>query len=118
MRKLSKFLIAGIFPKIRNKEQVTRIFWLDSAIKDLARLRSFIASKNTLAASKAAKAIKDATNKLQLFPMQGLPVDGQEGFYDLFIAFGESGYHLRYKLSADSFIYIVYIKHSRELAFS
>jgi hypothetical protein len=46
----------------------------------------------------------------------GKPVEELEDFYDLFIEFGASGYHLRYKLFNEK-IYIIHIKHSRELDF-
>ena len=75
-----------------------KILWLDSAVNDLARLRVFIAEVNPNAASKAANIIKGATDNLQEFPLIGRPVEELEDFYDLFIEFGASGYHLRYKL--------------------
>ena len=93
-----------------------KILWLDSAVNDLVRLRAFIAEVNPNAASKAANAIKEATDNLQEFPLLGKPVEELEDFYDLFIEFGASGYHLRYKLFNEK-IYIIHIKHSRELDF-
>jgi len=92
------------------------IFWLDSALDDLVRLRSFLADVNPVAASKAAVAIITATNKLKEFPAIGKPVDELEGFYDLTIKFGSNGYNLRYRVLYEK-IYIVHIKHSRELDF-
>jgi toxin ParE1/3/4 len=94
-----------------------KILWLDSAVNDLARLRAFIAEVNPNAASKAAKIIRGATDNLQEFPLIGKPVEELEDFYDLFIEFGSGGYHLRYKFFNEK-IYIIHIKHSRELDFA
>lgn len=93
-----------------------KILWLDSAINDLVRLRAFIAEVNPNAASKAANIIRDKTNNLQNFPLMGKPVEELEDFYDLFIEFGAGGYHLRYRFFNKK-IYIIHIKHSRELDF-
>ena len=93
-----------------------KIIWLDSAVNDLVRLRKFLSETNPKAANKAAKLIKNATTKLQEFPLVGRPVEDLEDFYDLFIEFGVSGYHLRYKVYLDR-VYIIHIKHMKELSF-
>ena len=93
------------------------ILWLESAINDLVRLRAFLAEVNPPAASKEANLIKNATIKLQEFPLIGKAVEDIENFYDLFIEFGSSGYHLRYSFF-DQKIYIVHIKHTRKLEYS
>ncbi|PCJ25375.1 MAG: plasmid stabilization protein [Rickettsiales bacterium] len=93
-----------------------KIFWLESAVDDLARLKAFLEKASPKAASIAAKLIKNATNKLQEFPLIGQDVEGLEDFYDIFIEFGASGYHLRYRVFNQK-IYIIHIKHARELSF-
>jgi toxin ParE1/3/4 len=94
-----------------------KILWLESAVNDLVRLRAFLLEVSPSAAAKIALTITNATNKLQEFPLIGKPVEGLEDFYDIFIEFGAGGYHLRYKVSRAK-VYIVYIKHTRELCFS
>lgn len=93
-----------------------KIFWLESAINDLVRLRAFLLEASPTAAAKAALMIKTATNKLREFPLIGKPVEGLEDFYDIFIEFGAGGYHLRYKVLCEK-VYIVHVKHTRELLF-
>jgi len=92
------------------------ILWLESAISDLARLRLFLAEVNPNAAGKMASLIKDQISILQKFPLIGKLAKDLEDFYDLFIEFGSSGYNLRYKFFNGK-IYIIYIKHSKELEF-
>jgi len=92
------------------------IFWLDSAVNDLVRLKGFLSEINPLAANKAALIIKDATNKLQEFPLIGKSVEELEDFYDLFVEFGAHGYHLRYRVFHKK-VYIIHIKHTKELGF-
>lgn len=91
------------------------IVWLESAIDDLVRLKSFLSAHPT-SANKIASLIKNHTNKLQTFPLVGKPSEDLEGFYDLFIEFGSSGYNLRYKFFNEK-IYIIHVKHSKELAY-
>ena len=93
-----------------------KIFWLDSAVNDLVRLKGFLLDASPKAAVKGALLIKNATNKLQEFPLIGKPVEELKDFYDLFIEFGVHGYHLRYKVLNNK-VYIVHIKHTKELTF-
>jgi plasmid stabilization system protein ParE len=92
------------------------IIWLESAISDLTRLRLYLAEVNPHAAHRMARIIIDATVKLKEFPLVGRLVEDLEDFYDLFIEFGSSGYNLRYKLFNKK-IYIIHIKHAKELGF-
>jgi plasmid stabilization system protein ParE len=92
------------------------ILWLDSAINDLVRLKDFLSEINPLAASRSALLIKNATNQLRDFPFIGKPVEDLDDFYDLFIEFGAYGYHLRYRVFSEK-IYIIHIKHTKELKF-
>jgi plasmid stabilization system protein ParE len=95
---------------------VYKIFWLQSAVNDLDRLKYALADASQVVANKAVSAIKKSTNKLKDFPLIGTPVDDLEGFYDLFIEFGAYGYHLRYRFFKEK-VYIVHVKHMRELEF-
>ena len=100
----------------KSGHRMYEIFWLESAVNDLIRLRAFLLEISPSAAANSALIIKNATNKLQEFPLIGKQVEGLEDFYDIFIEFGAGGYHLRYKVLNEK-VYIVYIKHSRELGF-
>lgn len=92
------------------------IFWIDSAVSDLVRLKKFLAANNPRAAHKAVTLIKNSTGKLKEFPLIGEPVEGLKEFYDLFIEFGAAGYHVRYKVISQK-VYIIHIKHTKELEY-
>lgn len=92
------------------------LVWLDSALNDLVRVRSFIAEGNKEAAKRAADTIKNGVQKLIEFPEIGKPVEDLPEYRDLFIRFGIRGYILRYRLHANS-IYIIHIRHVREFDF-
>jgi plasmid stabilization system protein ParE len=93
-----------------------KIIWLDSAVNDLVRLRTFVAAKNPKAAIKIAKVLKKAVIKLEALPNTGKPVDDLPDYRDLPISFGAAGYMLRYRIYEGS-VYIVHIKHYRERRF-
>lgn|SRR3990167_2145756 len=89
------------------------IIWLDSAVKDLVRLRKFIAKENQVAAKKAAKTIQEAIQYLGESPLIGKPIEDLLQYKDLLIRFGAGGYVVRYRFQAET-IYIVHIRHYRE----
>ena len=94
-----------------------KVIWVESAVNDLVRLKEFIDINNPAAAKRAALAIRSATEELAEFPLLGKPVKDLLDYRDLFIKFGVSGYILRYKVS-DEALYILYIRHAREIDFS
>lgn len=77
---------------------------------------SFIAEENLSAAKKAADAIKDAAQRLIEAPSIGKPVKDLPQYRDLLTRFGAGGCVLRYRVNAET-IYIVYIRHYREVDF-
>lgn len=88
--------------------------WVPEAILDLARLREFIHVHSPAAASRAAKRILQAAQKLQTMPFVGSSVpDIEPPLRDLFVHFGQSGYWLRYMVTDDEII-IIKIWHGRE----
>jgi plasmid stabilization system protein ParE len=93
-----------------------RVVWLDSAINDLIRLKEFLAEKNHEAAKRAAEKIKKIISQLIETPSIGKPVKDLISYRDLYIRFGAAGYVLRYRIY-DNLIYIVCIRHYRELEF-
>ncbi len=90
--------------------------WLNDAIRDLVRLRDFIAKDNDAAANKAAQAIKNAAQQLIETPLIGKPVNDLPSFRDLLLRFGAAGYIVRYRIE-EEVIYIVHIRHYREFDF-
>ena len=90
------------------------IFWSRSSIRDLQRVRDFLKNISPTAAKKVAEQINQYTQKLAMFPLAGKPVEMLEGYYDLFIPFAAGGYTLRYRVHKQS-IYVIFIKHSKEL---
>ena len=89
--------------------------WLPEAVSDLVRLRDFIRVHNPDAAQRAAKQIREAAHKLLALPLIGRPVLNidRPQLRDLFIAFGQAGYWMRYT-ATDNQIIIVRVWHGRE----
>ncbi len=90
------------------------IEWLPDAIQDLVRLRNFIRSTNPIAAKRAATRIVEGINILQDNPRVGVPIEGLDGFYDLYLRFGAGNYIIRYRERDPKCVVIVRVRHSRE----
>ena len=80
-----------------------------SAVKDLKRLRQFIAVRNPQAAKRISLKIREAISKLALFPEIGRPVEGLEGVRELIAG----NYVVRYSYSSDV-VFILRIWHGKE----
>lgn len=93
-----------------------RVIWLDSAVNDVVRLHEFMASKNPTTAHKVVQSIRAAATRLEQFPDTGKPVSNLPDYRDLAIRFGSAGYFMRYRLYQDN-VYIVHLRHYRELGF-
>ena len=91
-----------------------KIFWSNSAVTDLKRVRKFLHNFSKPVANNAVSIIQDATTKLITFPLSGRPIEELEGYYELFIPFASAGYYLRYRVHTQD-IYIMHIRHSKEL---
>lgn len=89
------------------------IVWLDSAVNDIVRLKTFITKDNPNAANQAAKAIKESVQLVSEYPSIGKPVDDLPQYRDLLIRFGAGGYIQRYRVHLE-IIYIVQVRHYRE----
>ena len=94
-----------------------KIEWLPGAISDLERLREFIFPRNKEAANRAVTVIKNSIKTLSRYEYVGKPAEDVQGYYDMVIPFGASGYVLRYRVEADT-VFIVAIKHGKEAGFS
>jgi plasmid stabilization system protein ParE len=85
-----------------------------AALADLARLRTFLAEKNPLAAGRAIAALTSAIQSLDAFPERGRP-SATPNIRELIVPFGRSGYVLRYayRQEADEII-VIRVWHGRE----
>lgn len=80
-----------------------KIKYTPEAIKDLTRLREFIAVKNPLAANRIAAELVKGTQKLTSFPELGLKVDHAlepSNIRDLFIG----DYTIRYLITTPAIV--------------
>jgi len=94
-----------------------RVIFSSTAVKNLKHLRDFLRLKNPAAAERAAQAIIKAIRLLEQHPKIGRPVKGEAGkMRDLPIAFGRSGYVVRYVFE-DKDVEILTIRHMREAGF-
>lgn len=90
---------------------VRRLIWLEEAVADLARLRSFLETNNPQAARRAASTILDGTQILRQHPEAGGPLG--DGRRELYLPFGSSAYVLRYRIDGDDVV-IIRVWHGRE----
>jgi addiction module RelE/StbE family toxin len=85
-----------------------------AALRDLTKLREFLRSKNITAAKRAAQTIIQAIKILEEFPYLGRPLESlAEGYRELPIDFGDSGYLALYHYEGD-IVTILAIRHQKE----
>ncbi len=86
--------------------------WAPDAVRDLARLRDFLGSKNAAAAARAAERILQAAAMLRERPELGHVVE-DEDWRELLAPAGRTAYVLRYRIDEDAVV-IARVWHSRE----
>jgi len=87
------------------------------ALRDLARLRTFLQHKNPIASQRAAATIIKSVQILEQHLQIGRPVDNMEPEYrELIIGFGHYGYVALYYLDGDEVI-VVAIRHQLEAGY-
>ena len=91
----------------------SELIWEPGALDELTRLREFIRPNNPKAAANAARCIIDATNLLLDHPHLGHPIADLPEFNELFIAFGQYGYVIRYRIINEKIV-ILRVWHTRE----
>ena len=70
-----------------------RLIWSPAALRDVQRLHRYLAERNTDAARRTVKAIRNGVKMLQHQPAVGRPVDDIEpGYREWMIDFGDGGY--------------------------
>ena len=79
-----------------------RLIWSPSALLDVQRLYRVLATRNSGAARRAVKAMREELKMLALQPAIGRPIeDLPEAFREWVIDFGDRGYVARYRVDAD-----------------
>ncbi len=86
--------------------------WAPDSVRDLARLRDFLGTKNAAAAARAAEIILQAAATLRQTPELGHIVE-DEDWRELLVHAGRIAYVLRYRIDEDAVV-IARVWHSRE----
>lgn len=94
-----------------------KIEWLQTAIRDLQRLREFLRPHNPEASRKAVEIIRRVVSVLESQPHLGKGVEDLPHFHDVVIPFGARSYILRYRVQGET-IFILALRHARESGFS
>ncbi len=94
-----------------------RLIWAPPALHDVQRLYRFLAEKNTDAARRAVKSIRDGVKVLAQQPAIGRPVEDMEPeFREWLIDFGDSGYIALYRYDGETAV-ILAVRHQREAGY-
>jgi plasmid stabilization system protein ParE len=95
-----------------------RVIVTAGAVAGLERCRRFLASKNPLAAKRAAAAISQRFEQLETHPEIGRPVPDHAKMRELVIAFGDSGYVALYRFDRPGdAVYILAFRHQKEAGY-
>jgi plasmid stabilization system protein ParE len=82
---------------------------------DIRRLHRFLAIKNSEAALRAVKAIRESFKPLRTQPEIGRPIEDEPNLRELIIEFGSSGYLALYRyLPNDDAVFILTVRHQRQ----
>jgi plasmid stabilization system protein ParE len=93
------------------------LIWFPSALQDVARLHSFLASKSPDAASRAVKAIRQGVKVLGQHPEIGRPIeDLPPEFREWVIEFGQGAHVAFYRYDGKQ-IAILAVRHGREAGY-
>ena len=94
-----------------------RLIWAPPALHDVQRLYRFLAEKNTDAARRAVKSLRDGVKVLAQQPAIGRPVEDMEPeFREWLIDFGDSGYIALYRYDGETAV-ILAVRHQREAGY-
>lgn len=94
-----------------------RLIWAPSALLDVQRLYRFLAMKNTDAAKRAVKSIRDGVKIISMQPGVGRPADDMDPEYrEWLIDFGDSGYVALYHYTGEEAV-IVAVRHQKEVGY-
>ena len=95
-----------------------RLIWAPAALRDVQRLHRFLAERNTDAAKRAVKSIRDGVKVLAHQPGVGRPAEDMEPEYrEWMIDFGDSGDVALYRYDGETAV-ILAVRHQREVGSS
>ena len=93
------------------------LIWSPSALQDVPRIYRFLAEKNTGAAKRAVKAIRESVKILANQPEIGRPVEDMEPEYrEWLVDFGDSGYIALYHYDGHMAV-ILAMRHQKEAGY-
>ncbi|MHA6685782.1 type II toxin-antitoxin system RelE/ParE family toxin [Mesorhizobium sp. A556] len=88
------------------------------AVPGLERCRRFLATKNPLAARRAAAAIANPFLLLETHPDIGRPHPDEPGLREFLIPFGATGYAALYRfVPAENSVFILAFRHQKEAGY-
>ena len=91
------------------------LVWSEAARRVVARLHSFLASKNPRAATRAIQTIRQGVKVLAAHPEAGRPVEDMlPGFREWVMEFGRGGYVALYHFDGKRVV-ILAVRHGREV---
>lgn len=93
------------------------LIWSPSALQDVQRIYRFLAEKNTDAAKRAVKAIRESVKILANQSEIGRPVEDMEPEYrEWLVDFGDSGYIALYHYDGRMAV-ILAVRHQKEVGY-
>jgi plasmid stabilization system protein ParE len=96
---------------------MSHLIWSPSALLDVTRLHSFLASKSRDAANRAVKAIRQGVTILGQHPEIGRPIeDLPPEFREWVIEFGQGAYVALYRYDGKQIV-ILAVRHGREAGY-
>lgn len=94
-----------------------RLIWSPAALRDVDRLRHFLAAKNPEASRQAARAIRAGVDVLRRHPEIGRAAETMPPeFREWMIDFGDRGYVVLYHYD-DREVVVLAVRHGREAGF-
>jgi plasmid stabilization system protein ParE len=93
---------------------LAEVRWSIRAAQDIDRLYRFLAEKDAEVAGRAVEAIQAAGRRLQRFPLLGRLTGDSRRTREVFAAFGDGAYALRYRIDRERVVFIFRVWHSRE----
>ncbi|MDN5753408.1 MAG: type II toxin-antitoxin system RelE/ParE family toxin [Nitrosospira sp.] len=96
---------------------MSRLIWSPPALQDVRRLHRFLVDKNTDAARRAVKAIRESVKALVHQPGIGRPAEDMEPEYrEWIVDFGDSGYVALYRYDGETAV-ILAVRHQKEAGY-
>ncbi|HLP66242.1 MAG TPA: type II toxin-antitoxin system RelE/ParE family toxin [Rhizobium sp.] len=95
-----------------------RVIVTEGAIAGLERCRTFLSTRNSDAARRAAETIAKHVLLLETSPEIGRPLDDEPALRELVIPFGAAGYAALYRYSpAENTVFILAFRHLKEAGY-